>query len=320
MNSKSIIVLAGIVAALAVLLAIFEGSGERAERKLLLEGFAEHANDILRIQIRFPDDEGGITVRKDDDAWVVGSDFDYAADVGRLRALVTGLSEARIVEEKTSNPDNYPRLAVDDPESDGSGTKLSLAGEGFSYEVILGNSAGGNLRYARIPEDVTSYLVDRELDVPVSADDWLRRDLLDIPAERVRKVTISHADGETIVLEKAAEDDSNFSIADIPENRELSYETVGNGIAGALANLDFEQVRQAADLEVTTTTVFETWDGLTIEIRIAEEDDASWLEFAADGDDAGALGERLRGWRYRIADHKTNLLKRRWDDLLQPAS
>ena len=320
MNRNSIIVLAGTVAALALLVVIFERSGDRTERKLLLEGFSEHANDIRRVQILFPDGEDGITVRKGENGWVVSSDFDYAADVGRLRALVTDLSEARIVEEKTSNPENYPRLAVDDPASGGSGTKVSLAGEGFSFEVILGNTAQGNLRYARIPTDETSFLVDRELDVPTSADDWLRRDLLDIPAERVRKVTISHADGETIVLDKAAEDDGNFSIPDVPEGRELSYDSVGNAIAGALANLEFEQVRRAADAEVTTTTLFETWDGLTIEIRIADEGDASWLEFVAGGDDADTFGGRLGGWQYRIADYKVNLLKRRWEDLLQPAS
>lgn len=320
MTRNTIIILAGIVVALALMLYIFQGAGDRPEHGLLVDDLAAQANSIDSVTILPPDTDNGISLRKDGDAWVVGSRFDYPADIGKLGSFVTQLSEARILEEKTSNPDNYSRLAVDDPETGGSGTKVLLSGDGFSHGVIVGNSAQGTNRYVRVPSDATSFLVDRQLEVPASVQNWLRHDLIDIPADRVRKVTISHADGETLALEKSAEEDGNFTVLDIPEGRELSYASAGNSIAGALASLELEDVQQATGSEAATTAVFETWDGLSIEIRIAGEDDTNWLEFAVSGDDPEKLGERLGGWRYRITDYKANLLKRRWDDILKAAS
>jgi len=319
MTRNTILVLAAVVAALALLVLVIEGSGQRDESRLLLADFASHANDIDELEIQAPDSDD-ITIRNDDGAWLVSTRIDYPADVGKLGRLVTDLSRARIVEVKTSDPENYARLAVDDPEKGGSGTKLTVSGEGFSYELIVGNSAQGSHRYVRPASDETSFLVDRELALPKSAEDWMQSEILDVDAKRVRKVTISHADGETVTLEKPSEDDADFTVLDVPEGRELTYASVGNGIAGALAKLRFEEVDKADDSDATTTTVFETWDGLVIELRIADDGDSSWLQFAVSGTDADGLGERLTGWRYRIADYKTNLLKRRLDDLLKPVS
>ena len=101
--------------------------------------------------------------------------------------MIAAIADARIVEEKTSNPDNYEKLDVDDPQQDGRGTKVFLsgntsAGQGFSYIVILGKNPQSSQRYVRIDGRATSYLIDRNPDPGSDTNDWLLRDILNIPA------------------------------------------------------------------------------------------------------------------------------------------
>jgi len=230
------------------------------------------------------------------------------------------LAEARIVEEKTSSPEHYEKLGVDDPEDGGKGTKIIVDGEGVSYAIILGESAQGNHRYARLAGEETSYLVDRDPNIPAAASDWLLADILDIDSKQVRSVTITHDNGETIAITKETEDQTDFSVLDIPAGRELSYPTVANGIAGALKALKFDDVQKSIDGPFETSAVFETWDGLQVTARVRTDDEDTWVTFSATGAPDGTvtdIGEQLDGWQYRLPDYKKNLLTRRWDDILK---
>ena len=346
MNKKSLLVLASVVAGLVLLLALIQqadhGSSDASDR-LLLDGLAEQADEIRQIQLLFPDGKDGVTVHRENDRWVVSDRHNYPADIGKLGQLVSGLAEARIVEEKTSDAARYVQLGVDDPASGGSGSKVIVGGEGFFYEVILGEVAQRDYRYARVAGDARSYLVDRKLEVAEDASDWLLTDIIDLPSDLVRRVTISHADGETLTLEKTTRDETNFSVLDIPEGRELSYVSVGNGIAGALANLALEDVRPEAADTAAAIAVYETWGGLRVTVSVFKEDDTAWLAFAADAvpqaepdlqesadptgtgsdnesdpeSEAARLNSRLAQWQYRVAEHKKNLLVRRWEDILK---
>lgn len=334
MNKKLLLSLLVLVAVLAASLAIFvTGNGFKAEKagEVFLQGLSEHANDLQQIEFRFADDQPGFTIRRNDDAWFIDARAGYQADFDQLAVFVTALSDARIVERKTANPENYGRLGVGDPANGGSGIGVKLRGDGFEHDVIIGKQAHGTYRYLRIAADETSYLVDQDLDVATTPDEWLIDDIVDINADRIRQVTISHADEETIKLQKNSQEEANFALTDIPEGREPSYPAVGNSIAGALAGLTFDEVRKASEGEPSTTVEFETWDGLRIVISIAVNEGQPWLSFVAETDttehgeeddsasvsEVDALNTRLGGWQYRVADYKQNLFTRRWEDLLK---
>lgn len=319
MTQKHIQALVAIIVGLVLLMFVLrstDDTGPVGADRLLLPELAAAAGAIATIRVTGVGDAGPLDITRDGDRWSVVSRGGYAADVGLLRQLVISLSEARIVEEKTSNPDNYARLGVDDPEEGGEGTMLSLSGDGFDYTVILGNTAQGDYRYARVAGDATSYLVDQDPRVPGAVGDWLDASIADIPAERIRRVTIRHSDGETIVIEKDSQDQVDFSVRDVPVGRELSYASVGNGIGGALGSLELDDVRVASEGEALATTVFETWNDARIRAELVQNGDDSWVTFSADPDIDG-LNARVAGWQYRLPEFKQNLLLRRWDDLLR---
>lgn len=346
MTRKTVRVLAAIVVGLVLALLVLERTDDDdavTDVRPLLPEFKSRANDVMRVVISWPVDEEEITIRRAGDSWVVAARDDYPADVGKLRQLMIALADARIVEEKTSDPEQYEKLGVDDPADGGDGPRILADGAGFSYEVILGDAARRDFRYARIPDQSTSYLIDRNPDVPESVGDWLLPEVIDISSERVRRVSISHADGDNIVIEKSAEDLTDFAVLGIPAGRELSYATVGNGVAGALSNLELEDVRARDATTTDTRVVYETWDGLEITADVSVADDTTWVAFAvvavpvepaADAADGGEnqdssrpsaasqaeeLNARLSGWQYQLPDYKKNLLIRRWDDILKDA-
>ena len=327
MNQKTIRILVAITIGLVLLLLAMQ-IGERGSQtgRLLLPDFEAVANNVDRVVIYTPVETESVTIQRKDDGWGVTNRNDYAADLGKLGQLITQLARAEILEEKTANPENYDKLGVGDPQSGGKGSKVVVNGEDFSYAVILGNTAQGSYRYARIAEDEQSLLINQNPTLPVDAGDWLAPDILDIGADQVKKLVISHADGETITIEKTEQEQTDFDVTGIPEGRELSHATVGNNVAAALDKLVLEDVRPSAEAPVVTTTVYETWDGVKVTARVAADDqETSWIMFAAEaaGDNTDAsnqateINKRVAKWQYKLADYKDDLLTRRWADLLK---
>ena len=56
-----------------------------------------------------------VTLHKTGGQWTVGERADYPADMAKLRGLLRALADAKITEEKTSDPANYPIIGVEDP-------------------------------------------------------------------------------------------------------------------------------------------------------------------------------------------------------------
>ena len=330
MTRKTIHVLAAVVVGLVLLLVVMRSNdrhGTGIAGEPLLPDFRAVADAVTEVRIARQTGDEGATVQRQDDSWALGERDDYPVDVAKLRQLIIALADAEIVEEKTSNPEQYHRLGVDDPEAGGEGAKVVVTGPDFSYAVILGDTAQGDYRYARIAGNATSYLIDEDPDVPESPSGWLLPDIVDIESSRVRRVAIAHADGETIVIEKATVEQTDFDVLDVPEGRELSYPTVGNGIGSGLSMLELEDVRAHVDAASTTNVEYLTWDGLAVSVDIVSGEEESWISFAAaaQGDvettsnEADAINARVSGWQYQLADHKKNLLSRRWDDVLKAA-
>lgn len=346
MNRQSLLILAAVTVLLLLAVFFVERSNDSSplvRQQLLLPGLRDQADLAEKVRIVWPD-RAELTLQREADQWVIPARDNYAVDLGKLRPLVVALAEARIVEEKTSNPELYQKLAVDDPVNGGSGTRITIEGADFSHAVIFGDSAMGNSRYARSPGEATSYLVDQDPSLPDAVGDWLLPDIIDIDAQRVRRVSIRHADGEVITIEKSAADLTDYTVLDVPPGRELSFATVGNNIAATLAALQLEDVRKARkDGPARSSAVFDTWDGLQITVEVSGADDDAWVAFSAnpapattstDGsneraeevtgtlmpeDEAAEINDRLSGWQYKLPDFKKNQLTRRWDDLLKSA-
>jgi hypothetical protein len=356
MSPKTLRILAVVAVAFAVVAILsqrLDRSSEPGSELVgteLLPGLADALGEIDRVEIVSPGDQPLATLSLTDDGWVVAEQDGYPADVARLREVLTALSEARIIEEKTSNPEFYSRLGVGPIESDdagGTAIRISAADRSFP-EVVLGETAGSSYRYARRADQATSVMIDKNPDLQRSSAQWVVPDIIDLRSDRVQRVEISHADGERLVISKAAPEETNFTVENLPEGRELQYASVANVTGNALRELRLEQAARGLPdgVEPEVTSEFRTYDGLVVTVTGYTIDEQQWirlsahfdadqaLQFATDeiegsvadeaaaesddaSDEAAEISDRLGPWRFRIAAHQYDQLSRRMDDLLR---
>jgi len=67
-----------------------------------------------------------------------------------------------------------------------------------------------------------------------------------------------------------------------------------------------------------------TFDGLTVDVRMLDKDDAHWVALSAAGSgaaeaEAKAINEKASRWTYAVPSYKAAQLKMKLADLLEPA-
>ena len=311
MSRKHFSVLLALTFAVALLVLFIPGkTGKESDfdQTLLLPGLQEQVNDLDRLDFTGAGGETIATLSRSEGAWRVEEAAGYRADWERLRKLLADLAQAEIVEPKTANPDYYDRLGVEDVSGpDAGGTQVGFPGESGLAAVIVGNRAQGRSgQYVRLAGAAGSALIDRELDLPASASDWLEKDIVDISDSEVVEVEIVHADGERIVARKASADDEDFVLEDVPEGREIRSAWTVNSLANSLSVLTLEGVAEEGDIDWSEATRFGlvTADGLRVDVDLAAVAQSNGSE--GEGDAAAADSEaeywiRVRAGLYQTA-------------------
>lgn len=350
MSQRTVIALLAALIVLVLLATVGRdpGTAPSSSGQAFLPDLAGALGDIERVTVVKASGETVATLEKRSESWVVADKSAYPANVAKLSQALTALGEAKILEQKTANAELYGRLGVEDVTgADAAGISLAIAAAGRELAtVILGNAEGGRYRYVRRAGEAQSYLVDKNPDVPRTAAQWLDSQIVDVRGDRVKEVTITHADGEVLRISKASSELTNYDVADVPAGRELLYPGAANVIGNGLRELALEDVAPAAGATVESPTVveFRTFDGLVVRITGTKTADETWiaLEARAEPGDAAAapaapaaegapapapadpaaeaarINAKVGAWRYKIASFQYDQLTRRMSDLLKP--
>lgn len=270
--------------------------------------------------------------------WMVVEKGNYPAAPDKMRRLLLGLADLSLIEPKTERPELFARLDLDDP-GNGKSTLVALqdrAGKTIA-ELVVGKMrrdrlGGGNDGvYVRKPGDNRAWLARGSLDLaggpPGAIVGWLDRRVIDIPPSRIAGVTLTGDDGTALVLKRDAPD-GKFAVADAPPDAKFKKDAALAEPAAALASLDLDDVKPAADLPApqkgVATAVFTTFDGLTLTLRLFAHDNADWASIEAAGSggaepDSQAINTRLAQWSYALPAGRAKLLRTRLADLIEPA-
>jgi hypothetical protein len=318
----SILLLISVAVAVAVFLVPSRtGHDASIEPTVYLPELADVVNDIAIVRISTKGGSDVVTLQRGEEGWSVEEYSGYPADWSALKPLLADLSQAEVIEVKTSNPEYYARLGVEDPTLEDSESSLvEFPGQGSVPAIIVGNQAQGREgQYLRRQGEEQSVLVDRTLAMPLDSTAWLQREIVDIPDSGVMVVRIAHSDGETIEVGRESTEVDDFTLNEIPEGRETRSAYAINQLASILSSLTLDGVAPVDDVswDGAITLTVQTDIGLQVEAQLVEEGENRWIRLEASGsDDAEAINQRVTGWAYQIPLYKYDAVNKRMEDLL----
>ena len=263
---------------------------------IVFSALLEQVNSVARVRVT--GSEGTFAMARDGDAWVVEDKEHYPADPDRVHKLLLGAAGMKRLEPKTSNPERYPKLWLEDPtgkDARSVGLVLEDASGAVLADWVLGNrrpsksDAGRTELYIRVADDPQAWLVEGSVPGGDKMIDWLDRAVARIDRERLRTAEVSHTDGAVVAVSKEVPADVDFVLRDVPEDRELDSQYRINDIGRFLEDLRFEDVAPASSLDFTGSVdkrlEITTFDGLRVRLDSVMRDGDAWVQLRAEVDE-----------------------------------
>ncbi len=307
MRSKTllILILLTVAVAVAAVMARKDTSDVAGAGEPLFPALLDDINDITSV-VGVGAGET-FTLVQDGGRWVVSEKHGFPADQDKARQLILGTARLIRIEPKTSNPDLYERIGLDDIlAEDGNAVQYSFknaAGDTLA-EIIIGSSRLGradpqtNEYFVREPVMAQSWLVQGKLPDAVGVIEWLDSSVLSIERDRVRQVTAQHPDGAVVTVSKKKPSQQTFDLLDVPEGAELESKWKLSDLGRSLASLDMADVIPASEASVPDDGLrveMTTFDGLRVTLQSAKDGDRTLARIQAFFDESLVAPEFFPG-------------------------
>jgi len=280
---------------------------------LVFPGLAEKLQQAARVEITHAAQT--LVITKGPEKWGLEDRGGYPVQQDKLRELLTGLTELRLTEARTSDPAQLNKLGVEDPKAAGSNSNLVRvldSGEKQIVELIVGHRrvrTQGDVPeeiYVRHPGENQSWLAEGRLPVDADPQLWFDRDIANIDHSKIAAVVV-HRGEATLEFARDGDKLTLKSPADHPKLDDYKVEDVSR----ALETLTLTDVKPAAQEpgEQIGTSDITTTDGMKIAVKVFKAGKDVWAQFAVAGDGdakkaADELEHRVNGWAYQLGSWK----------------
>lgn len=343
MNTRRIITLAIATAVLvaATILALNyreRGVADAALGAPFFPGLATKANDIARVEI--VKGRETVTLVRAGEGWTVAERNNYAADVAVLRPLVLELSQLKTVEAKTSKPDQYQKLGVEDPAGEdaaSTGVTLKDAQGQVLASAVLGmnrdsDDGAKKMSYARRSGEAQAWLVEGQVNVPVEPRVWLSKEIvIDIFSSRIKSYSVSLPEGDRYLIARDKPDDKGFKYLPPPRTGKIRSQARLDDMAGALEHVTPLDVFPATAFPLDPAKVakneYRTFEGIVVKTTLQEKEGKTYVAYEVSADaavtdtgkqEAQAIAGKVNGWVFEIPDARAALMTKKNSDVLAP--
>ena len=337
---RNLAILVGL--AVLALIAAWIGLRERAAQVApkyaqteFLPGFALHVREAARIHIVSKKHGAFDVVFKPNKGWVLPIKNDYPASFEQVNRTLVGLAALETIEPKTARTDWLHYIGLDAPPS-GDGTAIIVSNDrgrvladiitGKSEDI--GDSSGATGLFVRRPNTTQSWLARAEFEPRSDPFDWIDKTIVDVDRSRIQTTVVDEANGQSFEVHRDNRTDPSFKLTVMPPGRELANDGAADGIATAIADLTFEDVKPAKDIDFSDAvrTVTKTFDGMSVTTDVVKVGTEYWAQFGAMsmvgnpaiGREARAITMRVSGWAYKLPDFKGAAFMATQESLLKP--
>jgi len=171
----------------------------------LLPALASKLDSVTSLSVLKGSTTPSVTVHKQGEQWTVAERANYPADVAKLHKLLLALSDAKIREEKTSDPANYSIIGVEDPTKPGAtGAQIELLAKDAKLDVIVGKPIDqGN--FVRRAGEKSSYIVEPGISFEAEPRFWIDTRLLNFSADKIQSIQFKPDTGSTYTVRRVSE-------------------------------------------------------------------------------------------------------------------
>lgn len=296
MNAKTIFILAGLATVAIAGSLLVTGGASNSDQGAAAEGalfsdLKENINDVNRIVLRQGADE--IEVGIQDGEWVLLDRGGFPARFEMAKEVLLQLANLEISEIKTAKPEHFERLGLVPPSAETGSRQIELfdASGARVAAILIGNSTARDRDSSFVQRNGEDqcYQVKGRLSPSARIDAWAEREIIKLGAADIAEVTISQADGTSLVIARDPLDPARTpGVLGVPDGRELSDPGSAMAVFGILGDLKLDDVSsaQALVLEDAVTTTFRCNNGLVLQFRLAQVEGRWWMALSASQDES----------------------------------
>jgi uncharacterized protein DUF4340 len=342
-----------VAALVAICAALYFSTQRNVSREVqglpLLPSLASDLNTVTSLSVLKGSATPAVTVHKQGEQWTVAERANYPADVPKVRKLLLALSDAKIREEKTSDPANYSIIGVEDPTKPGAtGAQIELIAKQGKQDVIVGKPVEQGNFVRRVGEK-SSYIVEPGISFEAEPRYWIDTRLLDLSADKIQSIQFKPETGSTYTVRRVSEPapkpdegkksgpngaataaatgpdaapaapaSSKFILEGVPSGRQAADSNALAPSPSTFSNLNDDDVSALGDIDFTkpSTVTLALSDGSTITLTGAVVGEKRWIQVAAPKD--AALSAKANGRAFEVASYRYDQIFKPLEQLLVP--
>lgn len=212
MRHKSLVIAVSALVSLSAILLIKDFAQQKQRDTRLGQAVlgASTAQTADKITIKKGESETSLW-RDEGGRWHLGSSTGFAADAKRLAALIDGLSRTRYASLVAKDAGDVKVYGLDTP------TLLEISAKGVqTLKLAAGMQRSGGGQYLAHHGENSVYLVDQALFLPVDAEEWELKTLVDIKPEQVQAIEFGEGGVPALRLSR---DKPEASLAPAPDEQ-----------------------------------------------------------------------------------------------------
>ena len=350
----AVVAVIAVAGAVAVSLKNGPSTGDESSANArIFPSLAQHINDVARVVIARKGDT--VTLVKSGQGWTVAEKHDYPAKFDKVRKLLVDLAELRPIEKKTSDPSLFPDLQLEDLKAPNAKSVLvtlkgadgkDLLATYVGKEAFARAGTNNDSTFVRAADQDQTWLAKGALGVGQGAVNWVDKQIVDVPHERVEKAVVTQPDGATLTVSRSKVSEAHFTLAEVPKGKKVKADWDVDQVAAPLENLELDDVLPAADVPTPAngkvgTVEITTFDGLVVHVELLPKDKDTWLSLSAkyvapaatpsEADmkagklkkpddvqkEVAALNAKTKGWVYKVPEWKVDNLRKKTADLVE---